>query len=196
VVLLFGLGTSVCGGSNSSNNAAGNAGGPAGPSGGSGATCSSFSVLGAAAGTISARIDGAVFNGGVPAAYATYTAVAAVPTLGIPAQDFVSIQGLCGDNTSLLLLAKARVGSTSFGLNTIDPETRNLHVNTATLQYRTATGAGGAWLTSLLGGTGTITFTSVSRAGAAGSFSLTMVPQAGTSASGNKQVTGDFNVTF
>jgi len=196
-VLLLGLGIAACGGgSSNSNNSGGGSGGPTAPSGGSGSTCSSIGVLGNAAGTISATIDGAVFNGGVPAPYAVYTPIPAVPSLGIPDQDFVSMQGLCGDNTSLLILAKARVGTTTFGLNAIDPETKNVHVNSVQLQYRTASGAGGAWVTSLIGGTGTITFTSVSRTSAAGSFSFTMVPVAGTTASGNKQVTGTFNVRF
>lgn len=200
VAALLCVGFAACGGSDNSNNSgggpSGGSSGPTGPSPSSGSTCSSISVLGNAAGTISARIDGAVFNGGVPTPYAYYTPIAAVPSLGIPAQDFVSIQGLCGDNTSLTFVAKARVGATTFGMNVIDPETKNVHVNSVMLQYRTASGPGGAWATNLVAGTGTITFTSVSRTGAAGSFSLTMAPQAGTGALGNKQVTGQLSVTF
>jgi hypothetical protein len=169
-------------------------------------------VLGSARGRITATIDGANFNGGVPAGLSIYTPFPAVPSLGIPAQDTISIAGTCGDNTSLHILALAgsfdatgafivgRPGTTAFGLgvtHTQPPLTGQPLQNLATLTSRPPSGVVALWNTStFLGGTGSITFTQVSSASAAGSFTMTMAPQAGTGATGNKQVNGSFNVTF
>jgi hypothetical protein len=53
------------------------------------------------------------------------------------------------------------------------------------------------WQASLVGGSGSVTITSLTSTGASGTFSFSLVPIPGTSASGNKTVTdGTFNVTF
>ena len=158
-------------------------------------------MLGSAKGTITATINGATFNGGVPTGQAIYTPVAGVPSLGVPAQDFFTITGICGDNTSILILARATVGTTAIGVDASgnplrNPQTQQPLVHTATLQLRQNGVAAGTWNVSLLGGTGTMTIASVSTTAASGSFSLTMVPQAGTPASGNRAVVGQFSVTF
>jgi hypothetical protein len=53
-----------------------------------------------------------------------------------------------------------------------------------------------AWACNISGGSGTITVTSVSQSAATGSFACTMVPVAGSPATGNRQVSGTFDVTF
>ena len=165
----------------------------------SGGSCSSVSVLGAAKGTLNASISGSVFVGGVPTGQSIYTPIPA--TAFTPAQDFITISGICGDNTSILLAARATVGTTAIGVDgggnpLRDPQTQQPLIHKVNLQLRTSGVAAGTWNTDLLGGTGTITIASVSNTAASGSFSVTMVPQAGTPASGNKTVTGSFNVTF
>jgi hypothetical protein len=181
----------ACGGSSSPS-------APGTGSGGSG-SCTSVGVLGAAKGTINATISGAAFLGGVPTGQSIYTPIPA--TAFTAAQDFITISGICGDNTSILLLARATIGTTSIGVDGSgnplrDPQTQQPLVHKVVLQLRTGGVAAGTWNTDLLGGTGTVTISSVSPAAASGSFSVTMVPQSGTPASGNKSVSGSFSVTF
>jgi hypothetical protein len=155
-------------------------------------------VLGSAKGTINASISGATFVGGVPTGQSIYTPIP--PVLGLPAQDFFVISGICGDNTSIIVSARAVVGTTTIGVDASnnpvrDPLTQQPLVHSVQLQYRTNGVASGTWITSLLGGTGTITVSAVSTTAASGSFSVTMIAQ-GSGATGNKTVTGTFNVTF
>jgi hypothetical protein len=150
---------------------------------------------------INATINGTTFVGGVPTGQSIYTPIPAQPTLGLPSQDFFVIGGTCGDLTSLVITARATLGTTAFGVDAAggplrDPQTQQPLVHAATLQLRANGAAAGTWITSLLGGSGTITVTSVATSGASGSFALTMVPQSGTGASGNRTVTGQFTVTF
>jgi hypothetical protein len=199
VALLLVLGFAACGGN--SNN----------PSGGN--SCNNVSVLGSARGRITATIDGANFDGGVPAGASIYTPITPFPGLGIPALDFINIGGTCGDNTSLHILALAgsfdatgafvlgRPGTTAFGLGAAYTQPPSLAgqplPNLSILTSRPPSGVASLWNTStFLGGSGSITFTQVSSASAAGSFTMTMAPQAGTGATGNKQVNGTFSVTF
>jgi hypothetical protein len=141
-------------------------------------------------------VAGAAFAGGVPNGAATYTPVPAQPALALPAQDFIVIQGTSADLTSLTITARAKVGRADLGAGVTDAETRQPTVNNASLATR-ANGVGtGQWNTNITGGSGSITLTSVSPAGAAGSYSFTMLPQAGSGASGNRVVEGTFTVTF
>jgi hypothetical protein len=64
-------------------------------------------------------------------------------------------------------------------------------------QTRSCTAGTGLWGVTPVGGSGTITITSISATGASGTFSGTLVAQAGSGASGNKVITnGAFTVTF
>ena len=191
-----------CGGSSSP---AAPSGGTAsgGTTGGSGSStsCTVAGPLGSAKGVINATINGATFFGGVPTGQSVYTPIPAQPTLGLPAQDFIVIGGTCGDLTSLVITARATLGTTTIGVDANgnplrDPQTQQPLVHNAILQLRANGVAAGTWNTSLLGGSGTITLTSIATSGASGSFSFTMVPQTTTGASGNRTVTGQFNVTF
>jgi hypothetical protein len=191
-----------CGGSSSTTGPSGGtaAGGSTGGSGSS-TSCSVAGPLGSAKGVINATINGATFFGGVPTGQSVYTPIAAQPTLGLPAQDFFVIGGTCGDLTSVVITARATLGTTTFGVDANgnpvrDPQTQQPLVHNAILQLRANGVAAGTWNTSLLGGSGTITLTSIATTGASGSFSLTMVPQTSTGASGNRTVTGQFTVTF
>ena len=184
----------------------GGSGSATSPSGGSGTgnssgSCTTAGPLGSAKGSMTATINGSTFKGGVPAGESIYTPIAAQPSLGLPAQDFFVTSATCGDLTSLQIIARAVVGPTVIGVDAggnplIDAQTKQPLVHQGLLQLRANGVAAGTWITSLLGGTGSITVTSVSTAAATGSFSLTMVPRAGTAASGNRTVTGTFNVTF
>jgi len=201
LAVLIGCGMSAC---SSSSDSSGN---PGGPSSG-GTTCSSVSVLGSARGSINATISGATFNGGIPNGNAVYTPIP--PTLGLAAQDFFVISGVCGDNSQMVLTVRAgsfqngvfvlgAPGTTQFGVDASgnplrDPQTQQPLTHSATYTLVQNAAAAGAWVTSLVGGSGSITLTTVSTRAASGSFALTMVPSGG--ATGNKTVTGTFNATF
>jgi hypothetical protein len=131
----------------------------------------------------------------------SHTPIAAQPSLGLPAQDFFVISGTCGDLTSLLITARATLGTTTIGVDANgnpvrDPQTQQPLVHNATLQLRANGVAAGTWNTSSLGGSGTITLTAITTSAASGSFSFTMLPQTSTGASANRTVDGPFNVTF
>jgi len=131
----------------------------------------------------------------------SHTPIAAQPSLGLPAQDFFVISGTCGDLTSLLITARATLGTTTIGVDANgnpvrDPQTQQPLVHNATLQLRANGVAAGTWNTSSLGGSGTITLTAITTSAASGSFSLTMLPQTSTGASANRTVDGQLNVTF
>jgi hypothetical protein len=192
-----------CGGSSSPTGpSAGTAsGGTTGGSGSNSASCTVAGPLGSVKGVINATINGTPFFGGVPTGQSIYTPIAAQPALGLPAQDFFVIGGTCGDLTSLVITARATTGTTSFGVDANgsplrDPQSQQPLIHSAILQLRANGVAAGTWNTSLLGGSGTITLAAIAPSGASGSFSLTMVPQPTTGASGNRTVTGQFNVTF
>jgi hypothetical protein len=192
-----------CGGSSSPAAPSGSAGSSTGTggTGGNSSSCSVAGPLGSAKGVINATINGTTFFGGVPTGQSVYTPIAAQPALGLPAQDFFVIGGTCGDLTSLVITARATLGTTTFGVDANgsplrDPQTQQPLVHNAILQLRANGVAAGTWNTSLLGGSGTITLTSIATSGASGSFSLTMTPQTATGASGNRTVTGQFTVTF
>src|SRR5262245_14955134 len=86
IVLTFAL--SACGGSSTKpSQTSGNT------TGGNTSTNCSVQVgpLGCPKGLIKASLDGATWNGGVANGGAIYTPVAAVPSLNLPAQDFIVI---------------------------------------------------------------------------------------------------------
>ena len=180
-------------------------GGPSSPSGSigstnssGGSTCGGAAVgpLGCAKGLMTGTIAGVPFTGGVPTGASTYTTVAAQPAIGLPALDFIIIQGTSADLTSLTLTVRAKPGIQSLGAGATDSDTRQPTANNASLATR-ANGVGtGQWNTNILGGTGTITLTTISTTTAVGSYSLTMLPQAGSGATGNRVVEGTFTVTF
>jgi hypothetical protein len=145
---------------------------------------------------VQATLDNQPFNGGVTNGGAVYTPIA--PVLNLPAQDFFVFVAIASNNSQLSVTARAKVGQAALGANVIDPETHNVSVNSASLAVPAAsgTGTGAGWLTSVAGGTGTITVNTVSKTSASGSFSFTMVPTPNTSATGNRQMAGTFNVTF
>jgi hypothetical protein len=191
-----------CGGSSSpAAPSGGTAAGSTTGGGGSSISCTVAGPLGSAKGVINATINGVTFFGGVPIGQSIYTPIAAQPALGLPAQDFIVFGGTCGDLTSLVITARATSGTTTIGVDANgnplrDPQTQQPLVHSATLQLRANGVAAGTWNTSLLGGSGTITLASIATSAASGSFSFTMLPQTSTGASGNRTVTGQFNITF
>jgi hypothetical protein len=154
--------------------------------------------LGCPKGLVRATLDGQTFNGGVTNGGSVYTPIAANPALNLPAQDFFTFSAIASNNSQLVVAARAKLGQAALGANVIDPETRNVSINSAQLVFPATGGStvGAGWLTSVAGGSGTITVDAVSRTAVSGSFSFQMVPTAGTPASGNRQISGTFNVTF
>jgi len=196
VVVLMALTLAACEAANTPSSSIVSGGG-----GSNSGSCSSVGPLGSARGLITATINGASFMGGVSNGGAVYTPIGAQPALGLPAQDLFNITGSCADLTSLFITARATVGTTAIGVDANgvalrDPVTQQPLVHNVRLELRQNAVSAGTWIVSSLGGSGSITVTSVSTVAAVGSFSFTMVPQAGTPASGNKTVTGQFNVTF
>lgn len=197
----LGIGVVACGGNKATGPSANNNG--TGSTGGStGTTCTSVGPLGSAKGTLTASLSGfGTFNGGVSAGGAVYTPIAAVPSLGLPAQDTFVIGGVCGDGSQIVLTARALVGTIEIGVDGSgnprrDPQTNQPWVHIIQFIQVVNGAAAGGWYTSIAGGSGTVTVTSVSPTSAAGSFSITMVANPATPATGTKTVTGQFNVTF
>jgi hypothetical protein len=205
-VLLVSFGLVACGGEK-----AGNPGSPSGGGGGGqGNTCASQGVLGSAKGVITATVDGVAFNGGVSTGNSIYTPIAAGPFVPAP-MDFFVINGVCGDGSQLVMSIRAgswqngvfvlgAPGQTQIGVDATgnprrDPQTQQPLTHMATYTLVRNGVAAGAWVTGIAGGTGSITLNNVSPTAASGSFSLTMAASAG-GATGTKQVTGTFNVTF
>jgi hypothetical protein len=205
-IVCFGL--AACGGGDDSDDS----GGLTGPAPGSGPTCSSISVLGNAMGTINATIPGP-FNGGVATGGSNYVVAPAIPSLGLPAMDSFTSGGVCGDGTQIIISTRAGTNDPATGIFTVgrlgtkqighingapaaDPQTKQPLPDSITLSLVANGVAAGTWMTNINGGSGTITLNSVSRSGASGSFSVTMIPGPGSGASGNRQVSGTFNVTF
>jgi len=181
-----------------SSSGGGNSGG-GGTSGGNATNCSvPVGVLGCPKGLIRATLDGQTFNGGVATGGSIYTPIAPNPGLNLPAQDFFTLVGIATNNSQLSITARAKTGTASLGQNVIDSETRNVSINSAQLVFPATGGSaiGAGWLTSVAGGSGTITVDAVSQTAASGSFSFQMAPTAGTPATGNRQISGTFNVTF
>lgn len=193
---------SACGDSGTSPGGGGGGGGnaayenSASNPGGNTGTCSvQVGALGCPKGLVLARLDGQTFNGGVVNGGALYTPIAAIPSLNLPAQDFIVIVGIASNGSQLTITTRAKTGQSSVGLNVIDPETRGVSVNS--LIYITpGTGVGAGWAANVSGGSGTITVDAVSTTAARGTYSVTMAPVSGTPATGNRTLTGTFNVTF
>jgi hypothetical protein len=128
-------------------------------------------------GSMSARIDGSVWNAsaGITAVYSAVN----------NREALVAISG--GDSAGqVVALATIATGPGTYTTGS----TVGANFNTAQLLRR--------WVASALdGGTGTVTFTTLTSARATGTFSFTAVASPGTGATGTKTVTeGAFNVTF
>ena len=191
-------------GKKSSSNDTGDNGLPTGPSPGSSTTdCTKVSVLGSGKGKVDATVGGAPFNGGVFGTNAKYTEVPAVPSLGIPSQDFFVIVGVCGDGSELTIAAPAKTGVQQIGIGSngqpiSDPVTKQPLPYLVRFQYVRNGAATDAYFTNLVGGTGSITVSSVSKSGASGSFLVNMAKQdaSGGAGIGSLAASGTFNVTF
>jgi hypothetical protein len=205
-VILSTLIVAGCGGGSSS---------PSSPSpnsgGNTGQTCSSVGPLGAAKGTATATVNGTAFNGGVSPGNSLYTPIPAGPFLPTP-HDFITIVAVCGDGSQISMGARAgswingqfvlgAAGTTQIGVGAngsafTDPQTRQ-PLNHIVQYIRVVNSvATGGWFVSLAGGSGSITFNSVSPQAASGSFALTMISTPGTGSTGTRTVNGTFNVTF
>lgn len=195
--------------SSPSPNSGGSSGGSAG--GSSGQTCSSIGPLGAARGTVTATVNGIAFNGGVSTGNSNYTPVPAQAFLPTP-HDTVNFAAHCGDGSQIVVNARAgswingqfmlgAPGTTQIGVDANgnalrDPQTQQPLTHMVTYIQVVNNAAAGGWSVSLAGGSGSITFTSVSRQAASGSFAATMISTPGTGGTGTRQVNGTFNVTF
>jgi hypothetical protein len=163
-------------------------------------------------GSINATIPGP-FNGGVATGGSTYVVAPAIPSLGLPAQDSFTSGAACGDGSQIIISTRAGTNDPATGIFTVgrtgakqighvngapaaDPQTKQPLPDSITLLLAVNGVGAGGWNTGINGGSGSITLTSVSRSRATGSFSVTMIPIAGSPASGNRQVSGTFNVTF
>ena len=200
VVLLVCAAAIACGGGGDDDDDDG--GNPFGPGGSGTGSCSSFGPLGGARGSITANISGfGAFNGGISPGNSVYTPIAAIPSLGLPAQDTISINGVCGDLKQVLIVARAITGTINIGVDANgnfqrDPQTQQPWVHSVMLSTVANGVASGLWVTNLTGGSGTITLNSVSPSSVSGSFSVTMIPSPGSGATGNRTMSGSFNATF
>lgn len=127
---------------------------------------------GAGGGTLTATVGGVAFSGSL--------AVQAVRT-----SSTITISGVSSSQQqlSINLLGVNSTGTVSIGAGS---------QNFAQFSQGTQT-----WVSSLVGGTGTLTLTTLTASRAAGTFSFTGIPSASTGATGNKAVTnGTFDVSF
>ena len=124
------------------------------------------------AGRLTASIDGTAFSGTL-----AVTAVRSGTALTISA---------VGSNTrqlSLNLVGVSATGNIAIGAG-----------STSLGQFSSSTQT---WVSSLVGGSGTVVLTTLTTTRATGTFSFTAVPSASTGATGNKTVTnGTFDVAF
>lgn len=157
----------------------GGKGGPGSPSGGSGC----FAVVGNK-GSVTASITGLSAYTGIVGTGASFYAAAAPPFFSFSA---TSVQ----DGTGVEVVAQALVGTNPIGPANLNTPSQ---VNTITVITRSCTAGTGTWVANIAFGSGTIMVTSVSPSAASGSFSATLLP--GLGSSGNKTITGQFNVTF
>jgi hypothetical protein len=124
-------------------------------------------------GSISARIDGVQWSSIVTAAQYTNTGLI--------------ISGADNSNPPHAL---------GLGVAAVAPGTYQITLPNPTANASWTVGPS-TWQASLIGGSGTVTITSLTSTGAAGTFSFTMVAVPNTAASGSKAITdGVFNVTF
>jgi hypothetical protein len=173
--------------------------------------------LGSARGTLTATVNGVQFNGGVSNGNSIYTPIPPGPFLPTP-HDFITVVGVCGDGSQISMGLRAgsfvtppgggspqfvlgAPGTTQIGVNAsgapfTDPQTGQ-PLNHIVQYIQVVNGAAsGGWFVSLAGGSGSITYASVSPQGASGSFALTMVSTPNTGSTGTRTVNGTFNVTF
>jgi Big-like domain-containing protein len=128
--------------------------------------------------TLTATIDGVVFNGlGVSVDHTTAGGA-----------NILSIGGASGFTGNYILLAIAFPASTgTYAIGMASPANGSVQIPNQ----------GSLWQAVLNNGSGTITVTSVTANSATGTFSLVLVPLPGTKATGSKIVTnGVFNVKF
>jgi hypothetical protein len=147
---------------------------------------------------------------------AIYTPIPPQAFLPTP-HDYITISGVCGDGSQIVLGLRAgsfitppggtpqfvlgapgttQIGVDGNGVAFSDPQTlQPLNHIVQYVQVVNSAAAGG-WFVSLAGGSGSITFTSVSPQAASGSFALTMVSTPNTGSTGTRTVNGTFNVTF
>jgi hypothetical protein len=147
-----------------------------------------FAVVGNK-GTMTASITGLIpFTGIVPTGGSTY-----VPgvggAFGGPRFGFgaISVQ----DGTGVDILAEAALGIQPVGPDTLNTPSTGNRIAVTTRSCEAGTGT---WIADIAFGSGTITVTSVSPTGASGSFSATLLP--GLTSSGQKTISGQFNVMF
>jgi hypothetical protein len=134
--------------------------------------CSNYDTGPSGNGTISASIDGASWTAStsVQATYIAYTLVLD----GIDSQTrhiVITIPNVMGAGTFSLAAGQPAIAVVSFGAQ--------------------------IWNTSLTGGTGSVTISTLSGSHAIGTFSFTAPPDAGSGATGTKAITsGTFDVRY
>jgi hypothetical protein len=84
----------------------------------------------------------------------------------------------------------------SIGLSITAPTAGTYPISTGSANAVLSIGIGPTWTANVLGGTGTVTLTSLSSTAAVGTFSFTAVPAAGGAAGNHAVTTGAFNITF
>jgi hypothetical protein len=135
----------------------------------------SCGTVSTAHGTISAQLDGAAWSG-------TVTAI-------INANHIVSIAGSDGCSPASVITFALLPG-------TFQPATFNLS-DASGLNSILSIGPINLWVANITGGTGKVTFTTLTTAAAIGTFQFSYVAAATSGASGTHTVTnGVFNVTF
>jgi hypothetical protein len=102
--------------------------------------------------------------------------------------------------SGLFSIGAANNSGVTLGVATIASGPGTYTVGTSATNSNLMMFAGGAlrsWKAGVAGGSGSITFTTLTATGASGTFFFTLVPDVATGATGNKSVTeGVFNVTF
>jgi hypothetical protein len=159
----------ACGGSTSS---------PSGSSGQIGSSGGGSGGSGSGKGTLTALVDGVTYTGVINAATLTNGSL-----------------NIASNNAALTLSVNFSTSGAAVGTTSINA------ASPLTMQVMTTSGSSvtGVWFASALGGSGTLTISSLSSSGASGTFSFVGIPSttSGIPTVGNKTVTsGVFTATF
>jgi hypothetical protein len=133
---------------------------------------------------MTARIDGVAWaaNAAISGGYVQNISLALVGgDIGLATVITLSVGGVTGPGVYQVRAANSPASTFAVG----------------TLQVASAVPPGRVWSTAFTGGTGSVTITAVTAAGASGTFTFTLGPDVTTGASGNKLISeGVFNVVF
>jgi hypothetical protein len=143
---------------------------PTNPNGGS---CGTVSTL---HGTMTATINGAAWKS------------ASVTTeRNVPVPNGITLQGSDGCSPATII---------TIAFVAAAPGTFTVGVTLSGLNAILVSGGLTSWVANPAGGSGTLTLATLTATAATGTFQFTMVPAPGSGATGNRTVSGSFNVIF